>query len=88
MFRKKTNAFPVSGGSVKRRWQPSMRLLRLLHLFWEQSGIKVWYPDFDRESAIRAGSAGGLMKGSHAYVSDGCGCSLRFRWGCLLVFPR
>ncbi|MDU4749001.1 hypothetical protein FHW04_003817 [Pantoea sp. AN62] len=46
---KKPDAIPVSAGPVKRRRQPSMRLLGLLHLLWEQSGINVWYPAFDRK---------------------------------------
>lgn len=46
---RKTEAAPVSAGPVKRRRQPSMRLLGLLHLLWEQSGINVWHPAFDRK---------------------------------------
>lgn len=46
---KKPDAIPVSPGPVKRRRQPSMRLLGLLHLLWEQSGINVWHPAFDRK---------------------------------------
>lgn len=46
---KKPDALPVSAGPVKRRRQPSMRPLGLLHLLWEQSGINVWYPAFDRK---------------------------------------
>ena len=29
---------------VKRKRRPSMSLLGLLHLLWEQSGINVWHP--------------------------------------------
>lgn len=36
--------------SEKRHRQPSMRLLGLLHLLWEQSGINIWHPAFDRRS--------------------------------------
>ncbi|PPC67093.1 hypothetical protein C1Y42_22385 [Pantoea sp. ICBG 985] len=39
----------VSTALGKRRRQPSMRLLGLLHLLWEQSGINVWHPAFDRK---------------------------------------
>nr|WP_264704745.1 DUF1173 domain-containing protein [Erwinia oleae] len=46
---KKPDAIPVYAGPVKRRRQPSMRLLGLLHLLWEQSGINVWHPAFDRK---------------------------------------
>ncbi|RRW59179.1 DUF1173 family protein, partial [Pantoea dispersa] len=46
---RKPKANPVSTGPVKRRRQPSMRLLGLLHLIWEQSGINVWHPAFDRK---------------------------------------
>lgn len=46
---KKPDANSVSAGHVKRRRQPSMRLLGLLHLLWEQSGINVWHPAFDRK---------------------------------------
>ena len=34
---------------VKRKRRPSMRLLGLLHLLWEQSGINVWHPAFDKK---------------------------------------
>lgn len=34
----------------KRRRQPSMQLLGLLHLLWERAGINVWHPAFDRRS--------------------------------------
>ncbi|MDE1186171.1 MAG: DUF1173 family protein [Pantoea sp.] len=33
----------------KRRKQSSMQLTGLLHLLWEQSGINVWHPAFDRK---------------------------------------
>ncbi|MEJ1269099.1 DUF1173 family protein [Pantoea ananatis] len=40
----------VSGDEpVKRKRRPSMRLLGLLHLLWEQSGINVWHPAFDKK---------------------------------------
>ena len=34
---------------VKRKRRPSMSLLGLLHLLWEQSGINVWHPAFDKK---------------------------------------
>ncbi|WP_420704455.1 DUF1173 family protein [Pantoea ananatis] len=34
---------------VKRKRRPSMHLLGLLHLLWEQSGINVWHPAFDKK---------------------------------------
>lgn len=46
---RKPEAIPVSTGPVKQRRQPSMRLLGLLHLLWEQSAINVWHPAFDRK---------------------------------------
>ena len=40
----------VSGDEpVKRKRRPSMRLLGLLHLLWEQSDINVWHPAFDKK---------------------------------------
>ena len=46
---KTRDAPPAGAGPGRRRRQPSMRLLGLLHLLWEQSGINVWYPAFDRK---------------------------------------
>lgn len=44
------SAEDVSGDEpVKRKRRPSMRLLGLLHLLWEQSGINVWHPAFDKK---------------------------------------
>ncbi|KNH27341.1 DUF1173 family protein [Pantoea vagans] len=44
---------PAENGSddepVKRKRRPSMSLLGLLHLLWEQSGINVWHPAFDKK---------------------------------------
>ncbi|MGC0914855.1 DUF1173 family protein [Pantoea agglomerans] len=34
---------------LKRKRRPSMSLLGLLHLLWEQSGINVWHPAFDKK---------------------------------------
>ncbi|WP_346460505.1 DUF1173 family protein [Pantoea agglomerans] len=34
---------------VKRKRRPSMSFLGLLHLLWEQSGINVWHPAFDKK---------------------------------------
>ncbi len=46
---KSREAAPAGTGPGWRRRQPSMRLLGLLHLLWEQSGINVWHPAFDRK---------------------------------------
>ena len=46
---RKPEAIPVSTRPVKQRRQCSMRLLGLLHLLWEQSGINVWHHAFDRK---------------------------------------
>ncbi|WP_242638517.1 DUF1173 family protein [Pantoea ananatis] len=44
------SAEDVSGDEpFKRKRRPSMRLLGLLHLLWEQSGINVWHPAFDKK---------------------------------------
>lgn len=34
---------------VKRKRRPAMSLLGLMHLLWEQSGINVWHPAFDKK---------------------------------------
>ncbi|MCW0351048.1 DUF1173 domain-containing protein [Pantoea ananatis] len=41
----KSDKVPDKG---KRRKLPSMRLLGLLHLIWEQAEINVWYPFYDK----------------------------------------
>lgn len=46
---KTRDAPPAGAGPGRRRRQPSMRLLGLLHLLWEQSGINVWHPSFDKK---------------------------------------
>lgn len=46
---KTRDAPPAGAGPGRRRRQPSMRLLGLLHLLWEQSGINVWHPAFDKK---------------------------------------
>jgi len=38
---------------VKRKRRPSMTLLGLLHLLWEQSGINVWHPAFGKNRIFR-----------------------------------
>lgn len=40
---------PVRTVTGKRRRQPSMKLTGLLHLLWEQAGINLWHPVFDRK---------------------------------------
>lgn len=46
---KTRDALSAGAGPGRRRRQPSMRLLGLLHLLWEQSGINVWHPAFDKK---------------------------------------
>ncbi|KAA6093795.1 DUF1173 domain-containing protein [Pantoea sp. B_9] len=46
---KTRDAPPAGAGPGRRRRQPSMRLPGLLHLLWEQSGINVWHPAFDKK---------------------------------------
>jgi len=40
---------------VKHKRRPSMSLLGLLHLLWEQPGINVWHPAFDKKKRSPAG---------------------------------
>lgn len=49
---------------VKRKRQPSMSLLGLLHLLWEQSGINIWHPAFDKKTHPWLGKL--------APAADGC----------------
>jgi len=46
---------PKSGG--KRRRQPAMRLLGLLHFLWEQAEINHWHPNFDKRTRDDAWAA-------------------------------
>lgn len=46
---------PKSGG--KRRRQPAMRLLGLLHFMWEQAEINHWHPNFDKRTRDDAWAA-------------------------------
>lgn len=45
---KTTEETPANPADGKRRQLPSMRLAGLLHLLWEQSGINIWHPAFDK----------------------------------------
>lgn len=58
----------VKAASEKRRRQPSMHLLGLLHLLWEQSGINIWHPAFDPAAVIQAGLPGDFSKQQHGFV--------------------
>ncbi|MCW0345895.1 hypothetical protein NB703_003988 [Pantoea ananatis] len=48
-------------GPERRKKRPSMRLLGLLHLMWEQAEINVWYPYFDKRKNRSAEWAGARL---------------------------
>jgi len=48
---------PATRTEGKRRRQPAMRLLGLLHFMWEQAEINHWHPNFDKRTRDNAWAA-------------------------------